>query len=113
MKSARHRKPKRIIIRRPAKSILPPDVVDGGPPDRPILVRHGTVRYAATYTPLTVKANHRYDRKWKSIEVTIPREIAETAGWEAGMTICFEAYVDGRVRLFPAGDVLSREEEQI
>lgn len=49
--------------------------------------------------------------KWETLEVTIPREICEICGYEAGMTVCLEAYVNGRIRMFPAGDLMSREEE--
>lgn len=104
----------RSITSRPAKSIIPPDVVDGGPPDKPILVRTSTLRYAATYKQLMrPKKSRGVGYQWNTLEITIPREIIEAAGWEQGMTICVEAYVDGRLRLFPAGDVLSRVEEEI
>jgi putative transposase len=42
------------------------------------------------------------------------REIVEVTGVEAvaaGITMCVEGYVDGRIRIFPAGDLLSREDE--
>lgn len=109
------------IVRRAAKSILPPDVVDGAS-DRPILVRNSRVRYACGRTPKG-KIKMALPRglgpgrvpvlgpKWETLEITIPREIAEISGYEAGMTVCLEAYVDGRIRMFQAGDILSREEE--
>ena len=108
------RRPSRSILRRPAKSILPPDVVDGGPPDRPVLVRQAKLRYNRPNVTVQALRNYRKrfpDHQWRPVEITIPREIIETAGWEPDMTICMEAYVDGRVRMFPAGDRLSREEE--
>jgi hypothetical protein len=106
-------RPLRSITRRPAKSIIPPDVVDGGPPDRPILVRTAVIRYAAPPAMRQKTGHGKAPHQWQTIEISIPREIAEIVGWEAGMTICQEAYVDGRIRMFPAGDLLSREEENI
>jgi hypothetical protein len=44
------------------------------------------------------------------MEITIPREIAEVTGVEAAMTMCIEGYADGRIRIFPAGDLMSKGE---
>lgn len=94
--------------------MIPPDVVDGGQEGRPVLVRNSKLRYATSAKQRTykTKTGQKYGN-WLTIEVTIPREIVEITGWEVGMTLCMEAYVDGRIRVFPAGDVLSREEEKI
>jgi hypothetical protein len=103
----------RSVTRRPAKAILPPDVVDGGPPDRPIIVRISKVRFAASPAMRKLKGNRKSPSQWQTIEISIPREIAEITGWEVGMTIAQEAYTDGRIRMYPAGDVLSREDAEI
>jgi hypothetical protein len=50
---------------------------------------------------------------WRSLEITIPRDIVELTGVEAGITMCVEAYVDGRIRIFPAGDLMSREDATV
>jgi len=102
----------RPILRRPAKAVLPPDVVDGGTPDRPILMRQSVLRYAYRARKIW-KGKPVKDGWWQSLIVGVPREIIETAGWEPGMTLVMEAYVDGRVRMYPAGDVVSREEELV
>ena len=115
------KRPTYPIPRRPAKSIIPPDVVDGVS-DRPVLVRNTRIRYAAgreqsiknqisKKVRVGARGVPKLGPKWETIEVTIPREIAEIAGYEAGMTVCMEAYVDGRIRMFTAGDILSREDE--
>jgi len=107
------RNPRRSYTRRPAKSIIPPDVVDGGPPDRPVIVRLAKVRYATSARQRSLTRAGKSPSQWQSIEVNIPREIAESTGIEAGMMLCMEAYADGRIRLFPAGDILSRDEERV
>jgi hypothetical protein len=92
---------------------MPPDVVDGGLPDRPVLIRMVRMRYASNSRAAKKKRTHdRVDgpATWRSLEITIPREIAEVTGVEAGITMCVEGYVDGRIRIFPAGDLVSRED---
>jgi hypothetical protein len=108
-------RPLHSITARPAKSIIPPDVVDGGLPVRPVLVRQSKLRYATYSSQKPTKASElsKPEYVWKTLEITIPREIVESSGWEAGMTVCMESYVDGRIRMFPAGDVMERDEEQI
>jgi hypothetical protein len=97
---------KRSPVKRPARTIIPPDVVDGAPPERPILVRTVTLRQAGAWK----KAKPTW---WKMLEITIPREVIETTGLEAGMTMQMEAYRNGRIRMYPAGDILNREDEQL
>jgi hypothetical protein len=110
-------KPPKSITRRPAKSIIPPDIVDGGPPDRPAIVRQTKLRYASTWHKhKQTAASASWIKKphvWRTVEIVVPREIVEVAGWTEGMTLCMEGYVDGRVRVFPAGDILNREEEMV
>jgi hypothetical protein len=45
--------------------------------------------------------------------LTIPREVALATGMEAGMTVVMEGYADGRVRVFPAGDLVTRSESEV
>lgn len=103
----------RSIIRRPARSVLAPDTVDG-PSGPPVMLRFAKIRYAnPPAIKLPAKAWRKPGHTWNSLEIVIPREIAEIAGFEAGMTLCMEVYGDSRVRMFPAGDVMSRDEEAI
>ena len=100
-------------ILRAGKATQPPIDPVNGPSERPVLVRVVRIRRSA-YSE-RVKARHSqssFDR-WVSLEITIPREIAEVAGLEAGATMCLEAYSDGRVRLYAAGDLMSREDKMI
>ncbi len=95
---------------------MPPDVVDGAPPDRPVLIRMVRLRYASNSQAAREKGTHNRDGRpaaWRSLEITIPREIVEVTGVEAGITMCLEGYVDGRIRIFPAGDLMSREDEMV
>jgi hypothetical protein len=98
------------------KSIMPPDVVDGGPPDRPVLVRVVKLKYASNSQAARERGARNRDGRpaaWRSLEITIPREIVEVTGVEAGMSMCLEGYVDGRVKIFPAGDLMSREDAMV
>ena len=107
------RNPRRSFNRRPSKYTLPPDVVDGAPPTPPVFIRLAKVRYATSARQRSLTGSGKSPSQWQSIEVNIPREIAEVTGIEAGMTLCLEAYADGRVRMYPAGDILSRDEEAV
>jgi hypothetical protein len=101
---------------RTAKSITPSDVVDGGPPDRPVLIRTVRLRYASNSQSAREKGTRNRDGRpatWRSLEITIPREIVEVTGVEAGITMCVEGYVDGRIRIFPAVDLVSKEMTQL
>jgi hypothetical protein len=107
----------RSPYRRQPKSVIPPDVVDGQVQGRPAIMRQARLRFAAKYHPgnKTRKASKHAPKphEWKPLEISIPREVVESAGWEQGMMINMESYVDGRIRMYPAGDVLTREEEMI
>ena len=70
-------------------------------------------RFAASPAMRKLKGNRKSPSQWQTIEISIPREIAEIAGWEVGMTIAQEAYGDGRIRMFPAGDLMSKEDAEI
>ena len=107
---------------RTAKSTIPPDVAAGQPPGvapaRPILLRMVTLRFNVNPNTPHAQSRARLGKgepmnRWMALEVTVPRAVVEVAGWEPGMTICVEAYTDGRVRMYPAGDMMSREEEMI
>ena len=78
-----------------------------------MIVRLAKVRYATSARQRSLTRAGKSPSQWQSIEVNIPREIAESTGIEAGMMLCMEAYADGRIRLFPAGDILSRDEERV
>ena len=107
----------RSPYRRQPKSIIPPDVVDGQVQGRPVIMRQNRLRYASKYHPgsKTRKArkNLQKPHEWKTVEITLPREVVESAGWEVGMMINMESYVDGRIRMYPAGDVVPAEEEMV
>ena len=98
---------------RTAKPILPPiDLATGGP-DRPVLIRTVKLRYASNSQAAQETGTRNRDGRpaaWQSLEITIPREIAEVTGVGAGITMCIEGYVDGRIRIFPAGDLVTRED---
>jgi hypothetical protein len=105
-----------VTASRTPKSILPPIDLPAGGPDRPVLVRVVKLRYAANSNAAngkTTRTRASGPAGWRSMEITIPREIAEVTGIEAGMTMCVEGYVDGRVRIFPAGDLLSRDDTTV
>ena len=104
------------VLRRPAKSVLPPGVGGEPLPSTPILIRNSKIRLAAGDPIRYQKAawkTKKGSHVWKTLEITIPRPVVEVAGLEEGMTMVVEGYKDGVVRMFPAGDAMSREEELI
>ena len=107
----------RSVPRRQPKSFIPPDVVDGKVSSRPAIVRQAKLRYAAKYLPPTktrkASKNFQPAHQWKSLEITLPRAVVEVAGLEPEMMIQMEAYVGGWVRLYAAGDVITREDEMV
>jgi hypothetical protein len=45
--------------------------------------------------------------------VTIRRELLDVSGIEVGATMILEAYADGIIRMFLAGDLMSRGDEMV
>src|SRR5208337_1285175 len=104
------------IARSAAKSLLPPFPADpiSGNPDKPVLTRTSTLRYQRSPNRVASRSIRRGGGPaWIPLAVTIPREIVEAAGFEAGMTMIVEGYKDGRIRIFPAGDMVSREDSLV
>lgn len=86
------------------------------PADRPTLVRVMRLRYARTSYHMKLRKMNRLKgggSAWNSLEITIPKEICEVTGIGAGVSLCMEAYGDGRIRMYPAGDVLNAEDASI
>src|SRR5208337_444147 len=109
--------PPPAIARSAAKSLLPPttplDSVSGSL-DKPVLTRTSTLRYQRSPNRGVSRSIRRGGGPaWIPLAVTIPREIVEAAGFEAGMTMIVEGYKDGRIRIFPAGDMVSREDAMV
>ena len=87
---------------------MPP--VDGsGVPERPVLVRLSTLRYSYYKRVKRIRG----ERVNSSAIITIPHEIMEVAGVQPGVTMVVEGYAKGIIRIFPAGDIMNREEEMI
>jgi hypothetical protein len=108
---------KQSRLRRPMKSVLPPDATNPHHlPAVPVILRNAKLRLAAgdpvKYQRKAWKTKHRPET-WKTLEITIPKEVAEVAGLEEGMTMVCEGYAGGTIRMFPAGDCMSRDEEII
>lgn len=93
----------------PAHTTLPPLDPNAGGPDRPVLMRLAKLRYAYRVQKARKKGNVVHT----SALITIPKDILEVTGLEVGMTIMIEGYRDGRVRMFPAGDMVSREDKLV
>jgi hypothetical protein len=112
---------RRNVRARATKTIIPPSVAaemaPEGPMGKPILLRLVRLRYNNNpHTPyaraLAKMGKGEPLHRWRAIEITVPKEAIEITGWEAGMTICIEIYRDS-LRMYTAGDVVSREEELI
>ena len=94
---------------RAAKTVTPPLDPNAGGPDRPVLMRMAKLRYAYRIRKPRKKGMVVHT----SALITIPKEILEVSGIEVGMTMMIEGYRDGRVRMFPAGDMMSREDQLV
>lgn len=94
---------------------VPTADLSGLAPDRPLLIRPTKLRFARNLKSQIKTKRHTNPRvyRWQTMEITIPMEIVEVTGLEAGMTMVIEGYRDGRIRMYPAGDVVSREERLI
>jgi hypothetical protein len=100
---------------------MPPIDPPLGPPDidRPVVIRSAVIRYQRTRNKSEVKRSFNKTTTktgepfWMPLMLTIPREVALATGMEAGMTVVMEGYADGRVRVFPAGDLVTRSESEV
>jgi hypothetical protein len=105
--------PSRTGPPRPSSSVPVPqipvvdDIRNHIDPNRPIAIRTARLRYV--YGNKVKKHNGRL-QDWYPVIITLPRDIMESAGLEVGMTLVVEGYADGRVRMFPAGERLGKDD---
>ncbi len=123
----RQLRPKSSPAIRQGKSVTPANTIDSMPvtpmpimlsnePDKPILIRQSMV--TRVRSPNKIKSSPGYYARTRQamdnvVKITIPRDCIEVSGLELGMTVVIEAYRDGRLRIFPAGDVTRKEDELI
>ena len=111
---------RRPIIARRAQSaaIMPPPPVPGEP-ETPTLIRLVKLRIGRSLNKIServprIKPNPHPDREQRPLlVVTIPQDIVELGGLGHGMNMVLEGYRDGRIVMFPAGDLMSREDSMI
>ena len=119
--------PPRHLANRSATKLDPATITDPNTMlrDRPLLVRTGLLRYAYKdkdskgnkfgdkYRKSLAKSRKVINPRWMSICVTIPREIIEVCGLEQGMTMVIAGYLNRKVVIYPAGDVMKAEDLMI
>jgi hypothetical protein len=101
-------RPKHPIAPVPAASTTPLPLPDLH--GRPILVR--TAKLRAAYKRI-FRTKRKGTTSHTAVMISIPSVILEVLGLEVGATMIIEAYANQTIRLFPAGDVANREDEEL